>query len=74
MLCGALVILMIAGILMIFMPYNKYAVIAYGSAGALIFSMYIVYDTQVSRHAWRNLNHVMVRLLKPSCIRYFVCS
>lgn len=48
MLCGALVILMLAGLLMIFMPYNKYAVIGYGSAGALIFSMYIVYDTQVS--------------------------
>ncbi len=38
---------MIAGFMMIFMPYNKWAVIAYGSAGALIFSMYIVYDTQL---------------------------
>lgn len=42
-----LVILMIAGICMIFFPYNKYAMIGYGAAGALIFSMYIVYDTQL---------------------------
>ncbi|XP_059097568.1 protein lifeguard 3-like isoform X2 [Tigriopus californicus] len=47
MLCGLTVILMLAGILMIFMPHNKWAMIGYGSAGALIFSMYIVYDTQL---------------------------
>ena len=48
MLCGVLVIFMLAGILMMFMPQNKWTMIGYGSAGALIFSMYIVYDTQVS--------------------------
>ncbi|CAM6053322.1 unnamed protein product, partial [Sphagnum tenellum] len=47
MLCGMLVILMFAGILMAFMPYNKFAMIGYGCVGALIFSMYIVYDTQL---------------------------
>ena len=47
MLCGCLVILMVAGIAMMFMPYNKYAAIGYASAGAFIFSMYIIYDTQL---------------------------
>jgi FtsH-binding integral membrane protein len=47
MLCGMVVVLMFAGILMAIMPYNKFAYIGYASAGALIFSMYIVYDTQV---------------------------
>ena len=47
MLCGLLVILMIAGFLMIFLPSNKYTIIAYASLGAFIFSMYIVYDTQL---------------------------
>jgi len=47
MLCALVMILMIAGFLMIFLPYNKYAMIGYGSAGALIFSLYIVYDTQL---------------------------
>ena len=40
-------VLMVAGILMAFFPTNKYAMIGYGSAGALIFSLYIVYDTQL---------------------------
>merc|ERR1712241_95303 len=43
MLCGCLVILMVAGIAMMFMPYNKYVAIGYASAGAFIFSMYIIY-------------------------------
>lgn len=48
MLCGALVVLMIAGFLMIFLGgQNKWAIIGYGSAGAIVFSLYIVYDTQV---------------------------
>jgi len=47
MLCALLMILMLAGILMGFMPYEKWAMIGYGSAGALIFSLYIVYDTQL---------------------------
>merc|ERR1719229_194633 len=47
MLCGCLVILMVAGIAMMFMPYNEYAAIGYASAGAFIFSMYIIYDTQL---------------------------
>lgn len=47
MLCGLMIVLMIAGIAMIFMPYNKYTQIAYGSLGALVFSFYLVYDTQL---------------------------
>ena len=46
MLCGMLVILVLAGFLMIFFQ-SKWAVIGYGTAGAFIFSMYIVYDTQL---------------------------
>jgi len=46
-LCGLLVILLVAGFAMIFLPYEKYAQIGYASAGALIFSMYIVFDTQL---------------------------
>jgi len=39
--------LMIFGIVMIFVPYNKYLQMVYGGAGALIFSLYLVYDTQM---------------------------
>ena len=46
MLCGLLVVLMLAGFLLIFLPKSKYTIIAYASLGAFIFSMYIVYDTQ----------------------------
>ena len=47
MLCGLLVILFIAGFLMIFLPKTKWTIIAYASLGALVFMMYIVYDTQL---------------------------
>jgi len=47
MLCAVLVIFMIAGFLLIFLPKTKYTMIGYGSVGALIFSLYIVYDTQL---------------------------
>jgi len=47
MLCALLVIFMIAGICLMFMPMTKYVMIGYGSAGALIFSLYIIYDTQL---------------------------
>ena len=52
MLCGLTVILLIAGLLLIFWPSElgggkKYAIIGYASLGAFIFSMYIVYDTQL---------------------------
>jgi len=47
MLCGLLVILFFAGILMIFLPKTKWTIIAYASLGALVFMMYIVYDTQL---------------------------
>ncbi|CAB4065135.1 unnamed protein product [Lepeophtheirus salmonis] len=50
--CGAclmvcVLILFLAGLAMIFLPTNKYASIAYSSVGALIFSLYIVYDVQM---------------------------
>eukprot|EP00096_Caligus_rogercresseyi_P016182 TRINITY_DN874_c0_g1_i1.p1 TRINITY_DN874_c0_g1~~TRINITY_DN874_c0_g1_i1.p1 ORF type:complete len:346 (+),score=68.78 TRINITY_DN874_c0_g1_i1:61-1098(+) len=50
--CGAclmvcVLVLFLAGFAMIFFPTNKYATIAYSSAGALIFSLYIVYDVQM---------------------------
>jgi len=47
MLCALLVVLMIAGIILSFTGMGKIAQIGYGSAGALIFSLYIVYDTQL---------------------------
>lgn len=47
MLCAVLVIFMIAGFLLIFLPKTKYTMIGFGSVGALIFSLYIVYDTQL---------------------------
>merc|ERR1712129_664994 len=42
-----LVIFMIAGFLLIFLPKTKWTMIGFGSVGALIFSLYIVYDTQL---------------------------
>jgi hypothetical protein len=42
-----MMILVLAGFLMVFLPSNKYTMIGYGSAGALVFSLYIVYDTQL---------------------------
>jgi len=47
MLCAVLVIFIIAGIMMAFIGQNKWTMIGYGSVGALIFSLYIVYDTQL---------------------------
>jgi len=43
MLCG----LMIMGLIMIFIPYSKYMQMVYGGAGAILFSFYLVYDTQM---------------------------
>ena len=39
--------LMIFGIVMIFIPYSKYMQMVYGGAGAILFSFYLVYDTQM---------------------------
>jgi len=47
MLCAVLFIFIIAGIIMAFLPKTKWTMIGYGSVGALIFSLYIVYDTQL---------------------------
>jgi len=49
MLCAVLVIFVIAGFLLAVLPFkhNKYTMIGFGSVGALIFSLYIVYDTQL---------------------------
>lgn len=47
MLCAILVIFIFAGIIMAILPQNRWAMIGYGSAGALIFSLYLVYDTQL---------------------------
>jgi len=47
MLCGLLVILFIASICLAIFPTNKYVMIGFGAAGALIFSLYIIYDTQL---------------------------
>lgn len=47
MLCALLMILMVAGFILVFVGTSKIAMIGYGSAGALIFSLYIVYDTQL---------------------------
>ncbi|XP_053606662.1 protein lifeguard 1-like isoform X2 [Plodia interpunctella] len=46
LLC-AVVILMIFGIICIFIPSNKIVTLVYASLGALIFSLYLVYDTQL---------------------------
>jgi len=47
MLCAVLVIFILAGLFMAFLPQTKWTMIGYGSVGALIFSLYIVYDTQL---------------------------
>jgi len=47
MLLVVLVIFVVAGLLMSFMPVTRYAIIGYGCAGAVIFGLYIVYDTQL---------------------------
>lgn len=47
MLCALLMALVIAGFFLAFMPKTKYTMIGYGVAGALIFSLYIIYDTQL---------------------------
>lgn len=47
MLCAVLFIFIFAGIIMAFLPKTKWTMIGYGSVGALIFSLYIVYDTQL---------------------------
>jgi len=47
MLCALLMILMVAGFILAFVGTSRIAMIGYGSAGALIFSLYIVYDTQL---------------------------
>jgi len=47
MLCAMMMILFLAGIGLAIFGTSKWTMIAYGSAGALIFSLYIVYDTQL---------------------------
>lgn len=47
MMCALVVVLFICGIVMIFVPYSKYAMIGYGALGAVVFSLFIVYDTQL---------------------------
>merc|ERR1712110_126226 len=47
MLCALLMIFMIAGIVLMFLPKTKWVMVGFGSAGALIFSLYIIYDTQL---------------------------
>lgn len=42
-----LLILCVGGIVMIFVPSTKYTMIGFGAAGALVFSLYIIYDTQL---------------------------
>jgi len=50
--CGAalfamLIILIIASIILAFLPASKYKMIGLGAAGAVVFSLYLVYDTQL---------------------------
>jgi len=47
MLCALLMAFIIAGFFMAFMPKTKWTFIGYGAVGALIFSLYIIYDTQL---------------------------
>jgi len=47
MLCAILMIFMLFGIIVAFIGIGKIMMIVYGSIGALIFSLYIVYDTQL---------------------------
>lgn len=42
-----LLILLVAGFAMIFLPYNRVVMIVYGAVGSVVFSVYIVYDTQL---------------------------
>ncbi|KAJ8715911.1 hypothetical protein PYW08_013196 [Mythimna loreyi] len=46
LLC-ATVVLLVFGIVCIFIPGNKIVTLVYASIGALIFSLYLVYDTQL---------------------------
>ncbi|XP_075979268.1 protein lifeguard 1-like isoform X2 [Anticarsia gemmatalis] len=46
LLC-ATVVLLIFGIIAIFLPANRIVTLVYASIGALIFSLYLVYDTQL---------------------------
>eukprot|EP00092_Neocalanus_flemingeri_P001981 GFUD01002114.1.p1 GENE.GFUD01002114.1~~GFUD01002114.1.p1 ORF type:complete len:315 (+),score=50.06 GFUD01002114.1:45-989(+) len=46
LLC-VLFVFLLFGIIMIFVPRTKYTQMAYGGIGALIFSVYLVYDTQM---------------------------
>lgn len=47
MLCGLLLVLILAGFMIPIFGTSKLTMILYGSLGALIFSFYIVYDTQL---------------------------
>ena len=40
-------VLIMMGFFFAFMPSSKYTMIGYGTAGALVFSLYIIYDTQL---------------------------
>merc|ERR1712013_427973 len=42
-----LFVFIIAGLIMLFVPYGRTTDIIYGAAGALIFSVYLVIDTQM---------------------------
>ncbi|KAF4656569.1 Transmembrane BAX inhibitor motif-containing protein 4 [Perkinsus olseni] len=42
-----LMVLVFMGLVMIFLPTNRYLQIVYGSIGALVFSIYLVIDTQM---------------------------
>ena len=42
-----LMLFFVFGILMIFIPQTKYTQMIYGALGALIFSLYLVYNTQM---------------------------
>jgi len=51
-MCGGflfcmLLILILAGIIMAFLPSSRWTMIGYASAGALLFCIYIIYDTQI---------------------------
>jgi len=47
MLCALLMAFIIAGFFMAFLPKTRWTFIGYGAVGALIFSLYIIYDTQL---------------------------
>merc|ERR1712198_128665 len=51
-----LMVFLLCGIIMIFLPYNRYAEIGIGAAGASIFSVYLIIDTQMimgGRHKYK---------------------